>query len=345
MNALHRFISEMHIAIIKSRSNRGLIKKMQSFLVNGFYKNTATFDRIIKKSTHTQIDSSTFSSLESTSINTRRFVDLYNSLFLLRVNSPIEQKNFLGTELIITSSKTEFKFFDYNKKQVLTTYKSLQKLRMIEKNKNEFIKSFNIPITLHVNEEKSYLVEELITHVKYDVDKALSFICDCIISLYSKQGFKVRFDGDTYKRHCAYFAKRFGDSRLLNNEAGSLKCLTHGDLWSSNVLFDGSNYFITDFERVEERFFLFDFFLFIFVEWQLKGNILLLDNYFSGRYDSTLCRIFSILNQKYDSYKKDEYLLAFLVEITYERWRTFSGIDEKIHQIMDLYIPLYKNDV
>ena len=318
-----------------ARRNKKIILKMSVFLKNGKYRTSIHGDHIYESSTSPQLGKNTFLSLGTLNRCAIPFVKLVYWFYTTKVKTLT--KHFNGTEIIISSSNTEYKIFDFTSNIVLSFYQNTDKLIQTKKNKDYFSQYFDTPPTINFDVAKHIWTERYIDHVPYQTLKCATFLCKKIVNynLSIKGGEKISINLDS--EETVLFAKRFGDSPLLIKTIGLPKVFTHGDLWSSNVIYNGSLFFVTDYEAARERFFLYDFFCFIFSEWFLKDDSSLLDYYMAGFFDSILGK----LPWRYDKTEKDVYLLAFIVAITCERWKKPSCLDKKIELALKLYIPNY----
>lgn len=98
-------------------------------------------------------------------------------------------------------------------------------------------------------------------------------------------------------------------------------CLTHGDLWSSNLIFDGKCFYYIDFEHVKRRYFLFDVLYYIFAEGFVKGNDEMMRSFLKGRYDEEFAALFSGFGGEYRAGEKAAYFERFLAELYADRWK------------------------
>lgn len=340
MSKVREFIREIRAVRQRTKRNRYLIRELAGYLISGKYKNTDSFDCIYNTKAQPKIGRLTFTAKNRAETTFDKCVELFNKgvTYSVAANTP---KVFNGTEVIVSSTGTEYKIFDFVKKLVLTIYESQEKMMHIQENKNKIRGVFNVPDTVTINSDKSYVVEKLIQHHELLVDDAFRILTKSMNDNLTKQKEYTFRDKAKYQKNKDYFASRFGQSKLLDNAIGEITTLTHGDFWSSNVIYDGHLYYITDFERVGDRFFLYDFFMFMFSEWLLNKNSLLLDNYFSGEYDAQLDKMFYSVDSEYITECKQEYFLIFLVSITYERWQNYNGIDHKIKELIDIYLTAY----
>ncbi len=327
------------MALRMYRNNRKLILKLNDYLISGKYSATPTYDCIYNLDRKNNFGKLTFSSHNKQTALGNSIINCFNCFFTYSVENG--SKSFRGTEIITSSSLTEYKIFDFEQQKVLTIYHSLEKLKRIQENKIKFRDLFPMPITIIINEDKLYTIEELIPHQEFTSNESFLFLLNKISLVVKTKYIKTAPNTGEYKKARDLFAKRFGKSKLLDSSIGEIRCITHGDLWSSNVIYDGKTYYVTDFERAGERYFLFDIFTFMFTEWLLKEDSQLLDSYFSGDYDKQLKNIFQYVNVYYNEENKQEYFLAFIVSITYERWQEYYGIDQRIKKLLTHYITSY----
>lgn len=338
MSQLRKTTYDIHLAIIRINRNRKVVKTLSKFLEPGIYRNNVSFDIIHRLGEPRNLDMHTYSSHRHLSFIANQIIRLINLFAVYRVRNG--KKEFEGTVLIITSSQSEYKLFDFDRNQVLTVFSSLDKMKKLANNKNAFIESFNVPKTLVFNEMESLVVEELIQHHPFLANNAFESLCQCLCKQLEKQTYHLLSESE-YKEKINSFSGRFGYSPLLNNNLGRIVTLTHGDLWSSNVIYGGRDYFLTDYERVGERYFLFDFFCYMFTEWQLNSNSIIVDDYYAGHYDEFLKMMFKVVGVDFDVNQRQVYLLAFLVSIFFERWKLHFDNDDIIKLFINTYITKY----
>ena len=339
---IRSILGEFHSGIIKILRNKSILDLLDEYLVGGVYRSSVSYDCIYYKRNGPVLSGKTFSSKDTKNTGIKNKINVFLSSYCHYNVHNKGIKLFEGTEVLISSSQTEYKVFDYTRHQVLTLYNSREKMKAVNANKLFFEDCFNIPKTISYNDNCSYVIEELIKHEAINLEEAVVYIGNEICDYFYSHREAFYSNEELFDEQCSLFENRFGRSVLLHEKAGSIVAPTHGDLWSSNVIYNGEKYYVTDFERVGERYFLFDFFTFIFSEWLLNSNSILIENYFSGCYDGLLNRMFSSTPIRFEKDKKNEYILSFLVAITYERWRNYSVIDEAIQRFINTYTPTYK---
>lgn len=340
MSFIRYFIRELRLAVINYDRNRFIIHDLKPYLISGNFYNSPSFDVITCKSWRSEIKETTFASKNKSNQYAKIISILFNNLFCYKIDN--NSTLFRGVDIVISSSKTEFKVFDYQDRKVLTRYKSLKKMKMVEENKKKFSNFFNVPATFSVDYNSLFIIEEFITKQEFKAEIAIDYVLKGISKYIEANGEVAHIEDKRYRDECVYFESRFGYSSLLEtNDTCMIYCFTHGDLWASNIIFDGKDYYITDFERAGDRYFLFDFFLFIFTEWQLNDNARLIEKYFAGEYDNVLRVMFNNVHSHFYCQKKDFYFVVFLTAITSERWKDYNEIDNKIIFFISNYIPSY----
>lgn len=342
MGNLHQVLRTLHIAFIKSKRNRIIMKSLSNYVTNGVYENAITFDYIKKRGVDSQLTVSTFSSYHSIPKIAKHLILLINKFVAYRIKGLSKDKVYNGSEIIISSSLSEYKIFDFHHKSVLTLYSSIDKMMQVERNKQIFSIAYKTPSTYSVCRDRSFVVEEMIPHEAVNVENAFAYLCENMNVFIKKQRERNNIYEIDFKSSWFHFKNKFGDSCMLEEGTITIMCFTHGDLWSSNIIYDGSNYYVTDFEHADKRYFLYDFFFFIFTEWHLNKNPLLVDNYFGGNYDRYLYAIFDQVGYSYNPNKRQKYFLIFLVFIMSGRWLEYDAINPLIENFLKLYISSYK---
>ena len=116
---------------------------------------------------------------------------------------------------------------------------------------------------------------------------------------------------------------------------------THGDLWSSNIMYDSKQFYLTDFEAAKERYIYYDFFTYIFSEWLLDNDDSLLNNFFYGLYDAWLTQSAELFNCTFDVHNRDVYFLHFIVELYNERWKQTTSMNQIVFKTIEKFIKRY----
>lgn len=315
-----------------------ILGRCQFYLIPGTYRLSLSEDVVYNTRTSSSLSNLTFTSRLRTGLIrllANRFINIF-------VKKTIRHNNniFSGSEVLLTSNRKEFKVFDYTNNEVVTLFSDLVKQTKIEENKSFFSNYFNVPKTIAFIPDKYYQKEEFIMHVPYNLNFAFSDMLQKYI-IYCSSNNKIQINNNYWKEKRERFSEKFGDSLLLK-ELDSLPLLfTHGDLWSSNVIYDGNLYYITDFENGAYRYFGYDLMTFICSEWIINKESYLIESYLSGSWDSHFTKIMQIYSLPFSSRMKRILLLAFIVTIYCERWFVSDELDGKVKSYIKLYIPNY----
>lgn len=234
---------------------------------------------------------------------------------------------FSGDELLVSSTQTEFKSFDKSSGLVLTLFSSLEKYLTVLRNKQFMDPWFLVPETIDETPDHLTMIERYIPQHPFDTRLAFNSLIEDYLKYMQVVTKSHVVRAAEFSRMKDLFLTRFSTLSCHPDACGAYRIITHGDLWSSNMLFDGKRYYIIDFERVGERFFLFDFFLFIVSEWQFFKDDKLISSYLNGEFDEKLSIAFSLLSLRFRKENRRQYLLTFFVEMYAERWQYFSDND------------------
>lgn len=334
------FIKKSFELLIISIRDRKIVRDHKAFLKEGKYKMSVKGDYIYEKSSGSNLKEKTYSSLTHFNKNFVFFLNKIADLFTYTVRYKGE-KFFYGTEIILSSSLTEVKIFETENREVLTRYRDKEKLRKILLDKEYFGQYFNVPKTIKTDIKNSFIIEEFIKHTKFESKEALDYFCGALIKYFNEIRETVLYDNSGDEKRVSIFANNIGQSGFLSRIVGMPKVIVHGDFWRLNVIYDGTQYYIIDFEKKGVRFFLYDFFCFIFSECTLLEDDRLLESYFNGDYDDRLSKMFEVIGEKFDESLRGEYLIAFLVEILNERKWTKEKSDVLVGGLLRKYIPNY----
>ena len=316
--------------------NKEIFKAAKPYLVVGSFRNSRYCDYIYETSQKNRFENVTFASTA--------YQSFFAKILIMLVTRFIKYKNFeegsfKGKEIIISSSHQEYKIFNVEQTKVLTLFSDREKLSRVIANKKHFENSFNVAKTLEVDYKASYCIEEFVKHESFDKETAFQVLANQYAGYVRKVSCCKDYE---IEDRCRFFSKRFGQSDLLCRIRDFPMVFTHGDLWKSNVIYDGFHYYITDFEAAKPRFVLYDLFCFMFTEYIIYNDITMIQRYFWGKYDEIFSQILRSVNVRFDDRERGVYLLAYLVAVLNERWRKFFKLDYKITDIIKKYIPNYR---
>lgn len=315
--------------------NKKIFNAAKPYLASGLFRNSLYSDYIYEVSHQKHFENLTFSSSSYQNFFAKKIISCVTSLMTYK---NCNSGDFGGTEIIISSSLREYKIFNVEKKVVLTLYLDRNKMNRVFWNKKNFSPFFNVVKTLEINSRKSFCIEEFINHKNFDKEKAFLFIAKQYAFYARNKSFNKDKQMDI---QCLFFAKRFGSSKLLSLIKDFPIIFTHGDLWKSNVIYDGLIYYVTDFEAAKSRFFLYDLFCFIFTEYVIYDDLAMIQNYFQGKYDDLFSNISQSVDLVFEKNNRDLYFLAYLVTVLNERWKNYFGVDDKISRVIKDFIPNY----
>ncbi len=336
MAGIHIFLSNILWTLKYSFfRNRNIFYLVKPYLATGKFRNSLHCDYIYEVSHKRHFDNITFASSSYQHPIAKRVIAFITWIIVYKNRA---KENFGGTEIIISSSGQEYKIFNIDRSSVLTLFSDINKMLCVVSNKNHFKDYFYVAQTLEVVREKKFIVEEFISQKIFDKEEAFR----CLAKQYAVYARNFpSFKDDDADENCRFFAQRFGKSDLLDLVKEFPMILSHGDLWKSNVMYDGFWYYITDFESVKPRFVLYDLFCFIFTEYVLYDDMTMILYYFQGKYDDLFSDVLLSVNIVFDREKRGLYLLAYLVTVLSERWKTFVAVDCKISKVIKEFIPNY----
>lgn len=323
----------------KKKRLESILERCQLYLMPGTYRLSLSEDVAYHSRTSSLLSGLTFSSRNKNGL----LKTVAKSLINIFVRQEIQQCNkcvFQGSEVVLTSSRKEYKIFDYINREVVTLLSDIEKQGKIEENKSFFSKYFNVPQTIEYIPNIYYQKEKLIMHVPFNKEDAFVDVLHKYLYYCTSNNF-IQNEERYWKERRFVFSERFGDSDLLMELEKFPIIYTHGDLWSSNVIYDGTSFYITDFERGYSRFFGYDLMTFLCSEWIINNDNSLIDKFLSGKWDLPFKKITHLYSLSFDGRMKELLLLAFIVTIFFERWRDTYELDCTIKKFIKLYIPNY----
>ena len=338
LHEIRHVLAIIHEMIRVSMRNRRVLRSCSPYLVGGKYKCTLPGDYIFEKNNQSSLGIATFSSVRKEQRMAITLLDSIIKSHTYRVPAS-EQNKFKGKELIISSTGTEVKIFAADVGSVLTLYQDKEKLAAIVREKAFYGKYFRVPKTLSTSD--NYIIEEFIPHECFDVVELFPLLCDDICNYIEHNKDNIVFDPERDRQRVNSFSESMGESSILKDLIALPRLKVHGDMWSSNIIFNGGKYYLTDFERSGVRYSLFDFFCFMWSEYHLKNDDRLLQAYFKGDYDDYVRRMAESLGFPFLESSRELYLLAFLVEISTERWVSKEIIHRNAQKTIRTFVAKY----
>ena len=245
--------------------NKKVIKKYKQFLKAGRYRSNCA-GNIVCHVQHKSVAIGTYDEkIRGVLANV-----LYPLTVCFQYKVPLseDKTSFKGEQILISSSGKEIKIFSYDKKRILTRYESPEKMQKITKARKFFSKFFpEVPYVCYNMEDQS-IEEELLETSAYELDAAIRFI-------FSDYAQYIRIAEKKYENKTHIYDRfevDFGISVSSSIKENICSIVTHGDLWSSNILRANDKYYMIDYEHVGFRHFYYDFFCLIFHEMFINDN-------------------------------------------------------------------------
>lgn len=342
-----------YITIKRSKKKR-LIKKQfsfaKSFLEDGEYLIDITCNYVFKDDFLTKTILKKLSGIEPLkAIENKIFRSLIYffsglKLFVKTNNKTKDSFQLNGTFLLMSNKQKGeenyggYKIFDFYNKKILTRHVSQSNYYKNIKNYKTFNSHFRIPSITHYCSANYVTMEEMVDFIPRNKLKERNFdkIVDYIFNSYCDY-FEMRVKASQYNTAKAadfltdYQLNLNSDAVFITNklkkyiERNSLNrnipiLLQHGDLSLSNILLaKNKKCYIIDWEHANSYSFLYD----IMWAWQNeainRNNYYFLKEYYSGKYDKNLQRIFNIFNLSYDDNLRHVYLNIVIAELLYKR--------------------------
>lgn len=292
------------------------------YLTPGIYK-LGRLDNVIYNVRFVKNANKESSYLFSGMINKKSIIGILRNFFSIGYVTN-KRPSFQGQVLVVSSSEKDVKIFDYVDNKVLTSFEDVSRYELILNNKKLWATRFEVIPTLNTFDKPKFsLVEKYINKVDYDTCKYFDFLLKAYVDIMPFAGTDATvysINNELYQKFVLRYninADTYAVKTLLND---ACLCLTHGDLWSSNVLYDGKSFYHIDFEVVKNRVFFYDIMMFIFSEALLKKDIKLLENYLRGVYDPQLEQLFNKNRKHFQEFSKMTILTAFVFLLYEERW-------------------------
>ena len=252
--------------------------------------------------------------------------NLFRKIFALLYRKHVEAGSCLhkGSLLLLTSSGHEYKIFDFKNKKVLTIYNDAKKCHLVYNNREIWSKDFTT-VDFKLHQDQNAIEEQMISRIP----------CDSTILFAQLLKDYNKYLSNT--EHCPtesyvqddliYFCRAIGresDFKLLREYIlgdDNISCVTHGDLWYSNVMMTENGLFYLDFENIGPRVFYYDLFFFIVGDYLFRGNDVLLDAFRNGMYDRDFDSLFHSVGAKYYPEKKITYIETVFFLLYLEKWK------------------------
>lgn len=313
--------------------NRDIVNKNACFLEDGDYKNLNKGDIICNTNKETLGNIKTFNGIDSNKSLLPYILKHIKDKIKYHVTS-IDEKRFSATHIIICSSGKELKLIDYKTNEILTTYSDeIRKSKYIA-NKQIFSEYFPTPKLLLICD--NFIIEKFIRSQNFKISEALNYLFPKYLTYFETVKTRAVVNIESDRRMAAFFQQVFGKEAMIEAIVGLPKVLVHGDLWSANILCENKTYYVTDFEAVSTKFFLYDIIYLMFMEYAFYNDDSLIKDYLKGHYDKMICRISTLFGIEYNKKYREIYLKAFIIQVLFEKWQRHRIMKNKISYILNL---------
>lgn len=230
-------------------------------------------------------------------------------------------KKFNGQLLMLTTSGKEAKIFDYEERKIANIYQDEHEAETDLKNRAYWADYFPI-VPFEPALRGAMLVETMVDKQPYDVEDAfLSLFPNYIHYLETqKNSFIEGYCDNAQAIRFLNYLNRLEDYDELLRLLHMPSLITHGDLWPSNILYDGTAFYHIDFEHMAVRVFFFDVLMYIFSDYYQNKNSTLLDKYLQGEYDAQMEKLFRAAGCVYQRSERLLYLEVIIFVQFVERW-------------------------
>lgn len=199
---------------------------------------------------------------------------------------------------VVMSTNSQFRFFDYKNNITFRRFSSNEEKLKYDECRERFHPFFKLTCVDNVNE---YCLEIIIKNKprgEWDVTETKEYyirLLDKYVEYLRSINNKPVFVKDTLLIVCSNLPEYMQLFSLLTKEVEpyikTRMVFSHGDLHFGNVLFDGKDFYIIDFEMAKEDVFFYDLFNVMYVEAVDMSNYYFIDSYMAA--DSVLMNSFS----------------------------------------------------
>lgn len=269
---------------------------------------------------------------------------VFVNLFFLTVKTKEKRGNqaFSGNLALFSNKQKseiqygDLKIFDFEKKEILTSYFSAKSYQKKLNDTKYFSRFFEIPEVKAFNEKERITIEELIEfkpkkdYNSTDFFKTINYILDSHTEYFkeSKKNktfklikpasfFEFKNFHPVNQRNLSTIKSLIGEKQL---QIELPTCYQHGDLSYSNILLSKTGMcYIIDWEHASDFTFLYD----IMWPWQNEAinhnNFFLIERYFNGTFDIYMKNLFSAFDLEFCTEHRLTYLLIMIGELVWRR--------------------------
>lgn len=310
----------------------------RDYLKKGCYKYNSTATILYPANADNRITKKLPNVFGEVNNSSNRFRKLFTDIF--RFFKLLKSNKFNGNFMVISSSEEEFKFFDIEKGQLLTYYKSKDKFKRVCQLRREWAQYFRT-IPFSANDFECTHVEPIIDSIDFDSIKAFNQIRNDYADYYKSIN-SANLQLYSVEQDILEDFSRLWPNENISNEIIKLItqtpipiCVNHGDLWKSNILYNGNVFYYLDFEQVALRFYVFDLLMYMLSDALLLHNNYLLKQFLEGLYDQYFLYVAEVMNSTFDVTKKEIYYALVVFELYKTRWRE-SGNSHLVRDCADL---------
>ena len=289
----------------------------RDYLKSGKYKTNQQFNIIYKQDVNFDFIS-TFEQKNKTKRISKVFSSLYSHSL---VN---ENCSFGGEIVIISTNRSQYKIINLESSQILTIYKSSIIADEIVRNRTLISRIYILPPLIQFRENMT--IEQYVPRDSISHEELYSMLLKH--QLKSINNIKATIS-DTNSYFDSFELPKFEfyseTDKLFDFLNRCPQTITHGDIWSSNLIFCSSKLFVIDYENVSIRPFVIDVFYYIFAESFINHNFNIVSEYFNGVYDDYLLQIFHEFGHDFLRHNKLFYLECTILILWNERWKKMGG--------------------
>ena len=252
-------------------------------------------------------------------------------------------ERFSGQVITISTNEKDYKVFDYSSSTLLTVFDSPTSLKDVYTKRMKWGEHFPVIESELIGDDNA-LQEVIFYNVPFNHLEMFSTVVNDYITYFEKACFDISYITEDDLKLFNRFRVDFDISCCFEREQLVEKkikrCITHGDLWCSNILSDNILHYYIDFENVGLRVFYYDIIMYMFSEELILCNSQLLSKYFDGSYDCIMEQLFNAAGEVYYKESKDLYFLTFLYTLYSDRWKGTQSSDTtiKVKKIIAKYL-------
>ncbi len=230
---------------------------------------------------------------------------------------------FNGQLIIISSARRTIRFVNIDEKKLLTKYSNKETMEKYNNNRSLWHEHFSTVPLYEVNYDLLYTIEKYIIKKFCSAKKKFNFI----IHDYIKKSYNLDFYIENKRLNEKEKEYILQSCRKISIEKDGLmaikiiessdykKCITHGDISTNNIIYDGKEFYYIDFENISKRIFFYDILGYL-CKAKINDNCSAIENYLRGKYDSEFKKFFSKYGVDFCEDYRRAYIVVFALEDT-----------------------------